>query len=161
MDDRWPAGYAGLLAGTACHESEQLSQKKRTNDPKISLLLAPLGPAAAIANQRRCVVSGLICDTSAHCLLSPQLLSVAAAMAELPLMGNARTGKAGCSKSVDPRISVSAYWAGPRAVCQSPPNSRIGEPSKGPPKGHSFGLLVLPNLRGILLRLDRRLAARR
>jgi len=57
MDDRWPAGYAGLLAGTACHESEQLSQKKGTNEPKISRLLAPLGPAAAIANQRRCVVS--------------------------------------------------------------------------------------------------------
>jgi hypothetical protein len=52
MDDRWPAG-------TACHESEQLSQKKRTNEPKISRLRAPLGPAAAIANQRRCVVSGL------------------------------------------------------------------------------------------------------
>jgi hypothetical protein len=59
MDDRWPAGHAGLLASTAYHESEQLSQKKRTNDPKISRLLAPLGPAAAIANQRRCVVSGL------------------------------------------------------------------------------------------------------
>jgi hypothetical protein len=82
----------GLLAGTACHESEQLSQKNRTNDPKISRLLAPLGgPAAAIANQRRCVVSGLICDTSAF--LSPQLLAVAAAMAELPLMGNVRAGK--------------------------------------------------------------------
>jgi hypothetical protein len=82
-----------------------------------------------ISGDVSCRDSGLICDTSAP--LSPQLLSVAAAMAELPLMGNARAGKAGCSKSVDPRISVSAYWAGPRAVCQSPPNSRIGEPAKG------------------------------
>jgi hypothetical protein len=107
-----------------------------------------LGPAAVITNQQRCIGSGLNCDPGAIAASASASASASAFSPQLPptptslasqqqSLCTGPAGQAGCSKSVDPRISVSAYWVA-RSACQSPAISRISKPATG----HSFSLLA-------------------
>jgi hypothetical protein len=82
------------------------------------------------ANRKPCVVSGIIYDRTYHITsarsdrLRPTKIFFKEALG--PGLG------AGCSKSVDPRISVSAYCAaGPRSALQYQKLSRINRPATG------------------------------
>jgi hypothetical protein len=82
------------------------------------------------ANRKPCVVSGIIYDRTYHITsarsdrLRPTKIFFKEALG--PGLG------AGCSKSVDPRISVSAYCAaGPRSALQPKKLSRINRPATG------------------------------
>jgi hypothetical protein len=146
------AGWAwhGLLT----RNNHQRSNRRRTHKYLVYWVgvrwTGTLDPAAEITNQQRCIGSGLICDPGAIAAvpvpshLSCLLLPLRSQANVVSLMGNPRAGpagQAGCSKSVDPRISVSAYWVCPRSACQSPAISRISKPATG----HSFGVLALWN----------------
>ena len=83
------------------------------------------------ANRKPCVVSGIIYDRTYH-ITSARSDSLRRTKIFFEESFGPWLGLAGCSKSVDPRISVSAYCAvGPRSALQYQKLSRINRPATG------------------------------